>query len=429
MRGRQLKEEIYEQLEHVSDLNQRILLKNILEGVFSGLYDHSEEMYSILEQRVFDEIEYVEGKYTIYTSTVFKEDIDPIHDFLYPMTPNDLKDISYDMNDILENLLNQKKTFIFKVFFQCDYLIFNEILKQRKLFKGSIRTDKKIYTAYFELERDETYNTKIKDMYKIFIENQIPWHTINAPYINKMVNVYLISVEEELNNQEQIEEIVVDFGEYGHYVKYNMVPVWNIEKLSVMGMGFAMPCEEEFLYEHKISLRELGMQHGYLVDSEKCKSIRHAKEYLYVTADTEESMIWDVYKITVPTLNDIRGKYYEIMTNARKVNFLDKIAQQVIYPIKTKAEIIRLLNILEAAEQIELGDIKIIDASTYTESETYNLNPFIIDEIRDSSYRKVLLLSFYEKGQTSYVTRDILSFIISEIQHYYPEYRCEGRLL
>ena len=287
MRGRQLKEEIYEQLEHVSDLNQRILLKNILEGVFSGLYDHSEEMYSILEQRVFDEIEYVEGKYTIYTSTVFKEDIDPIHDFLYPMTPNDLKDISYDMNDILENLLNQKKTFIFKVFFQCDYLIFNEILKQRKLFKGSIRTDKKIYTAYFELERDETYNTKIKDMYKIFIENQIPWHTINAPYINKMVNVYLISVEEELNNQEQIEEIVVDFGEYGHYVKYNMVPVWNIEKLSVMGMGFAMPCEEEFLYEHKISLRELGMQHGYLVDSEKCKSIRHAKEYLYATADTE----------------------------------------------------------------------------------------------------------------------------------------------
>lgn len=424
-----MKEEIYEKLEHMSDLDQRIVLKNILEGVFSALYDHTEEMYSVLEQRVFDEIEYVEGRYNIYTSIVSQKDIDLIHDFLYPMNANDLSTPEYNMDMVLENLLNEKKTYIFKVFFQCDYLIFKQILNQNKRFKGSIRTDKKVYTAYFELEKDESYTTKIENMYRIFIENQIPWHTINAPYINKIAKVNLINTDEPLNSQEKIEEIIIDFGEYSQYIKYNMIPVWNIQKLSVMGMGFAMPCEEEVFYEHKIPLSELGIQHGYLVDSKVCRSIRHTRQYLYVTTDIEDSMTWDIYKLAVPSPNFTQGHYYPIMTNARKVNFLDKIGQQTIYPIKTKAEIIRLLNILEAAQEIELGDINIIEASAYTNCETYNLNPFIIDEIRESNYKKILLLGFYSKGENSYVIRDILSFIVSEIQHYYPEYRCEGRLL
>ncbi len=424
-----MKEEIYEKLGHIGDLEERKMLKNIMEGVFLSLYEHSETMYEKLQERVFEEIEVVEGKYNIYTSIVSKSDFDPIHSFLYPMRVEDLQITTFDLDRLLHILVEEKKTFIFNVFFQCDYLIFKEILQENKTFKGTIRTDKKSYVAYFELEEEDIYQQQIEALYKIFIHNEIPWHTINAPYIHKIARVNLIGVEENISSKEIIEEIVIDFGEYAHYVRYDMVPLWNLQRLDVMGMGFAMPCENKLFYEHKVSLSEMGLDDGYLVASEDIEGIRHTRDYLYITAPIEESVMWDICKITNPKDVQISGNYYPLMSNAKKANFIDKISQKITYPIKTKAEILRLLNILEAATKVELADIKLIEQGQLGGSETYNLNSFIIDEIRDSTTSKVLLLSFYEKGKTSYISRDILSFIVSEIQYYYPEYRCEGRLL
>lgn len=424
-----MKELIYEKLDRIGDLEDRKMLKNIMEDVFLKLYDHSEEMYQHLQDRVFEEIEFVEGKYNIYTSIVAKSDLDPTHSFLYPMLEDDLQEQVFDLEVLLQTLIEEKKTFIFKVFFQCDYLIFNEILKENRTFKGTIRTDKKSYVAYFELEKEEVYKQQIEALYKIFIHNEIPWHTINAPYIYKIARVNLTGVEEQISSKENIEEIIIDFGEYAHYVKYDMVPLWNLKRLDVMGMGFAMPCENKLFYEHKISLKELGLEDGYLVVSEDIEGIRHTKEYLYITAPIEESVMWDICKITMPKELQLSGHHYPLMSNAKKANFIDKLEQRITYPIKTKAEILRLLNILEAATDIELAEIKLIDKTQLKISETYNLNSFIIDEIRDSTTSKILLLSFYEKGKTSYVSRDVLSFIVSEIQYYYPEYRCEGKLL
>ena len=64
-----------------------------------------------------------------------------------------------------------------------------------------------------------------------------------------------------------------------------------------------------------------------------------------------------------------------------------------------------------------------------TLKETYEVNDFIVDEIRDSNIKKVLILSFEAQEKNNYLNYDILSFIISEVQFIYPEYECEGRLI
>lgn len=57
------------------------------------------------------------------------------------------------------------------------------------------------------------------------------------------------------------------------------------------------------------------------------------------------------------------------------------------------------------------------------------MNEFILDEIRDGDRGKVLALYFRAKDNNFYLNRDILSFLVSEIQLFYPEYHCEGRLI
>ncbi|MBW9153113.1 hypothetical protein [Clostridium estertheticum] len=57
------------------------------------------------------------------------------------------------------------------------------------------------------------------------------------------------------------------------------------------------------------------------------------------------------------------------------------------------------------------------------------MNYFIIDETREDNIKKVLKLYFKAKDKNYYLTRDILSFLVSEIQLLYPEYKCMGILI
>ena len=62
-------------------------------------------------------------------------------------------------------------------------------------------------------------------------------------------------------------------------------------------------------------------------------------------------------------------------------------------------------------------------------SESYSMNGFILDEIRESEYGKRLVLLFRKKSTLTFLLRDIMSFLVSEVQLMYGEYMCEGRLL
>ena len=56
---------IYEKLNDIKDLDERVLLKSILNSVFVSLEDYTKERFDNLEKRVFDEIPYEEAKYNI----------------------------------------------------------------------------------------------------------------------------------------------------------------------------------------------------------------------------------------------------------------------------------------------------------------------------------------------------------------------------
>ncbi|MCT4509790.1 MAG: normocyte-binding protein [Tepidibacter sp.] len=426
-----MKDKIYEKINNIENLKDRALLKELLSEVFIHLYEHSENMYNSLENRVFDEIKYNQQNYSIYTSIVKKQDFDPIHYFLNPIIEEDIKDKEYDLKNILDTIIQNNEVDMFKVFLKCDYLIFKNILESDIKFKGNIKTNKNSYKAYFKIKENTQYKDEIHRLYQIFIKNNIPWTTINAPYIYRIVNVVLIECEEGIQKDEIIQEVNVDFGDVGKYIEYNMVPVWNIQKLSLKSTGFPMPCEDRINFEHIISIKDEGVDNGYLViyDNEDINHIRHTKDNLMITGEIEEARDWDIFKILKIKESRLDKYTYELVSNNKKPSFIEKLYNKNKVNIKTKSELIRTINSFEASKYLEFKDVKIVNITDDLKEETYDMNFFIIDEIRDYDYSKKLILYFTSKKSDCFIIRDLLSFIVSQIQLNYPEYKCEGRLI
>lgn len=54
------------------------------------------------------------------------------------------------------------------------------------------------------------------------------------------------------------------------------------------------------------------------------------------------------------------------------------------------------------------------------------MNPFISDNVRVEHDKKIMHLGFRKRGTDSFILEDMMSFLVSEIQMYFPEYKCEG---
>ena len=66
-----------------------------------------------------------------------------------------------------------------------------------------------------------------------------------------------------------------------------------------------------------------------------------------------------------------------------------------------------------------------IAAQFEKEKETYSMNPFIEDEMRDYQAQKKLILYFTPGPEETWLQRDIASFLVSEVQRL-SEYECGG---
>ncbi|AIY78642.1 normocyte-binding protein [Clostridium botulinum] len=422
---------IYEKLNEINDLNDRVMLKKILNSVFTSLEQHSEDRFNDLEERVFDEIQYLEEKYNVYSTIIDRKHLDVTNEFLFPMIEEDTEEKIYDVKTIIDNLNDNVSSKMFNIFLKCDYSIFKQFISNNSEITGTIETNKKIHKAYFKVKANIEYKEKINTLYKCFINNNIMWKTVNMPYINKIAQIFLTKCEDQIDEEEEIVKINIDFGDYSKYIKYDMVPLWNIKEIKLKCAGFPIPCIDKVNFEHDISIEKEGTNHGYLVnlDEENMDYVTIKKNYITITSKISASSPWLVYKIVNYKEDNAKKDNYEIMSNYKNVNFSNRFLFNNRYVIKTKSEIAKLINSFEASKHLRFRDLKIEELKFDEDKETYDANDFIIDEIREDNIKKSLVLYFEPKNKENYLNNDILSFLVSEIQIIYPEYKCEGRLI
>lgn len=422
-------QKINQHLSKLKDGQDRIMLKDLMDRLLKKMEEESKIMYKNLEQRVYNEIDYQQKDYEIYTNMINKNDYDIINSFMQPMISTDINDCDYNIEKILKSIFENQEEPIFSVFLEMDYIKIEELIQKNITFIGHIKTEQNDYKAHFKLKKNKSYYKKLEELYQVFVDNDIEWKTINSTYISKILDVIILDCEDIISKEESIISLSVDFEDYQRYIKYNMIPVWNIEEKLISSTGFPIPCEDLLNHEHIIMLKEEGMQHGYLIKghNENINHITRTKDSLIITSNIKDANEWNIIKIISPNGSDLKNYAYETVSNYQAVSFTQKLASRK-RTLKTMAELKRIINSFELSKYLLFKEIK-IEKTDNQKEETYSMNFFIIDEIRDTDYQKKLILYFTPQQIDCFITRDLLSFIVSQIQFYYPEYKCEGRLI
>ena len=415
----------------MENLEQRGKLKRILKEVFMPLAEHQQAMQSKLEQRVFDQVEDQTGEYNIYTTLVPREKLQLVDDSLFPILEADKEESKYDPQEIIEKLASGQQVVISKFFLKKSRAQIENLVEQERVFAGRIVTSERDYKINVSLEYNTEYLEQEKELYNIFLENQIKWRTVNNPYIRKFLNVVISGYDSKIEELTDFKEINFDLEELeaDRYVDY--VPVWNIERTYQDGEGFPLPALDKINYEHEIILENLGFEHGYLVVPPEDKQLIAVKKIkdqtgdkLVITSDSDQSIEWEILKLVQQPKLWNESFEFEVLTNQKKDEFMNKLMQKNYKSIKTFAEINRLAKSFQVSEQITLEEVEVVD-EVKGDDYSYDYNYFIEDEIRLNSLKEIMLLKF-SASKLDYLRYDLLSFIVSEIQMYFPEYLCKG---
>ncbi len=426
-----MKEMIHKEIQSITSLEERVAFKKLMEGVFLSLYETNLEMYESLERRVQEEMDQGENRYQVKTGIIERKYFDASHHLLFPMEERDLAENTYDMGAIQQAVAEKGEFPLMKVMLVCDFLEMQKLLEAGHVFEGFIETEEpgQEWKAEFQLRENREYLEKIAYLYLLFVRNGIPWQTVNAPYLYKIADVTVTGLPEGITGREKLKQIRVQFGNYSKIIREDVIPVWNIRKLSLESIGFPVPCEDHLNFEHRVSLRQHGTEHAYLVEDDKgISSIWQNGERLRILCGIGEARKWNVYQIRSSPEQRIDRYTFPIMGNARQESFAGKYQRKWNQDIRTKAQLAHFLKGFGLEAYVQYEDCEVSERFP-GRKETYSMNPFIVDEIRDRETQKKLIL-YFRKGQLEpWIQRDIMSFLTSEAQRLYPEYDCGGVLL
>ncbi len=425
-----MEEMIKKEISMINGLQERVVFKDVVERLFLSLYETNQEMYRELESRVMDDLAFDINRYQVTTGIVEKEYLDPTHHLFAPMREDDRNTKEYSLPEILDQISIEGCFLVRTVFMEYDYLGIEKLLSRKKI-GGRIWTTQGDYPAEFEVRRNEDYLREISHLYEVFVNNGIPWQTVNAPYLYKFIDVYLTGVPKEVTPSQSLLKIEPDLEEFAPWAHEEFVPIWNIRKLMMDSVGFPVPCEDHKTYEHTISIREHGNEHVYLVDDKiNIHNIRQRTNRLIIMGEEAEARKWQVYTIRSGRNRKFERFTYPLMANQRKDEFLERFGRRHERHVRTGGELDRFLQGFGMEDYLEYQGYEILDRECDAGTpETYSMNDFIIDEIRDRESRKKLVLLFKKRDVQAFLLRDIMSFLVSEVQLLYGEYMCEGRLI
>ena len=430
-RTEEMKEMIQREIQNIRNLEERAAFKELMEGVFLPLYETNRKMYEDLEDRIQEELSCDVNRCLIRTGLVEKGYVDVSHHLMTPMLSEDLEERSCSIKELKEALAEKGGFPLMTVLLQCDYLDIQELWSRDPEFQGTLKTEQpdRTWKIRVRLRRNITYLDEVAKLYKLFLKNGIPWQTVNAPYLYKMADVMLTGLEEGLTGQEKIQKIEIQFGTWSSVIRYDPVPVWNVRRLSLNSIGFPVPCEDHRNYEHVISIQEYGVQNAYLAeDDSELVSVVQRGAKIHIVSSAKEAKKWKVHMIQNGTDSRIDRYAWPVMENRRAESFSERYQRKWGQNIRTKAELARFIGGFHMDPYVKYQDCEVLDQFP-ERSQTYSMNPFVEDEIRDTGAQKKLLLYFEPGAQDAWLQRDIASFLVSEVQRLYPEYECGGKLL
>lgn len=424
-----MEEYINKRMLEITNLDERTQYKKIVGEMLCKIYYYVENAYQELEQRVLNESNPMQSDYSIYLSIIDRAHFDETDDFMTAMQSEDTRERQILYEDIEQAIKNHESYRLYSAFFQTSASNIYRILKENRTFYGVIKTENREYKGTFCLRRNEVYLDLVKDLYDIFITNYQSWTTVCEAYLMKILDVYLIDVE-EMKKNEVIKEVEIDFQEYSSLVRYHMIPIWNLKQIMEKTSTYPEAGIDRINYEHQIFKHRLISECEYLVMNTDVEitNIRRLNGDLLITCPVEKPMEWKLYQVN--KRKNKKNYPYPILSNQYKESFSGSITEMYRKSIKTKAEMARLIEAFPYVDVLQFAGYELTnEAGVDWEASNYNMDGFMIDEIRIGQTKQILQISFVPFDSENYLNEDIMSFLVTQIQKLFPEYLCIGKLV
>ena len=414
----QFEKYINERLLEVSDEGERRALKEVLHKTLVPFYEHAKERFENLEARLVQSSADSQGAYELITGIANRAKIDVTDTAMFPMDYDDLNGTVVDGEELLERVRAGKPYPLFRVFLEADYPTLRRIQREKRHFRGVVVTEEGEYFSEVRLVPNTSYLKQVAELYPIFAKNGITWKTACIPYLGKFFDVEVLATD--CPEKQTIIKYKIDFEEYIGFVKYDVVPMWNVRVLKEKTGAYPDLAMDRVHYEHVIYRNRFTAQCDYLVADKEVNlwNVFFQDGDMHIVCDDPNPRTWYFVELNY----QIRQMKWETPY------FGNGKSDEKNRRIHTKAEIMRFMTSLSCKE-LEYVDSEFCDSDSIKESNTYSMDEFLADEIRVGKHRDALVLRFRVIGEKNYLTYDVMSYLISRIQWELPEFLCIGELI
>jgi len=417
---------VQKRMLEISDWEERRLYKEVAEHMMLELDRKSEDTMRRLEERVFDELEQAQSDFFLTLGLTDQKHYDATDPFLHPVFPEDIISQKVPVQEMLNALGAGRDYPLYTIYLEADYPTVQLFAAPERRYHGTVKTPKGEYPATFRVDQSAGYQDKLMDLYQSFICNDVSWNTVCVAYFHKLFVVSVCSLD-SITPVQEILEVVVEFEEFSDAVKYDMVPLWNLELIEEKSSTYPVPCEDKINYEHRIYAHRLQDECSYLVieNSTEVTHVSRVHGDLIITAPVAIPHVWQLYKFSKSVKE---GKYrYPLLSNRKKKSFSDDLTQMFHKQMRTKAGIAAIVNGFPFENYLTYKGMEICEQSG--RELTYDMDDFLTSEISIANRRKKLCLLFQAKDAENYLNYDIMSFLVTQVQASIPDYYCIGKLV
>lgn len=411
---------VNQRMLEIEDLKERKVYKELTDKILIDLFEYQTKSYENLYKKVADELIADKVPCGIEIGLTYLSKFDASDQYLFPMDMRDTEDIPVTT----EEILSEESLWSEIVYFNGTYFQLQSYLENNKRLTGKIFTDAGEFSVFFHLSLEKKYMELLKNLRKVFAANGKPWNTVCTAHLERMLHIRLVP-EFELPVMGSFEKIVVDYN--SDCILQKVLPLWNISHITQTTSSYPTPALDKINYEHEIFAHRLEKNCNYLAENPEVQisSIYFRNGDLIITSRTPTPITWNLIKIAEKS----RGLYeFEVFSNYYNTEFTDILKYYHRSHVKTKQELKRFLQCLPYGKEMVLQQMELVEESVEY-FVNYDMDSFILDEIRHHGSQKIMVLQFHSKRTYPQFDVDLLSFLVSEVQGLFPEYRCVGKLV
>lgn len=193
----------------------------------------------------------------------------------------------------------------------------------QKTHRAKVETDKGGYDTTVSLRYCSAYLEVIERLYHQFLANQKPWHTINCPFLYKMLDI--VDCGNVIPEDAVVQKVEIAFGELSGFVMDDMVLVWNIQEEVHKASVQVETAGKNSVYAHRILLPDT--EAGYLAvpGDEDGFTVIYLDGALSVRTDKEAYRKMKLVKVAgMDEGKDYTALLFPVQTNQRKMRHADR---------------------------------------------------------------------------------------------------------